>query len=73
MKATLTFDLLDEKDELLTALHAGRYAATLHLLDTELRARLKYCENGDVDELVRFLQGLRGLMSSELKDTNWRD
>lgn len=74
MRVTLTFDLPEEKDELMTALHAGQYCSVLIDLDTELRAKLKYSSGPDDREDARqFLQELRNNLSSELENTNWRD
>ena len=45
MKATLTFDLPDERSEHLAAVHGLDWALVVWTLDQELRARIKHGKN----------------------------
>lgn len=67
MKATLEFDLLEERAELQLALRAGELSAALSNLDQALRARLKYTEHLTEDERT-FLESLRAEIGEALRD-----
>lgn len=73
MKVTLTFDLPEEKDELLSALHSSTYCSTLLNIDREIRSRLKYFNNENAADLVKFLEDLRSSLFHDLAHTNWRE
>jgi hypothetical protein len=55
MKVTLTFDLPDERGELLLALHAGQMCSAILDLDRELRLHVKHGAVLDVVSLRRDL------------------
>jgi hypothetical protein len=44
-KATLTFNLPEENEEYMTAVHAGDYRSALWELDQHLRSIVKYTDN----------------------------
>ena len=65
MRVTLTFDLPDEKNELLLALHADQICCAILDLDQELRAHLKYGTKLDIG-------ALRSELHESLSETGWQ-
>lgn len=66
MKANLTFDLTEERSELLLALRAGEMSSALWAIDQACRSALKYEELSD--ETRAKVQAIRDLIPSELLD-----
>jgi len=52
MRATLKFDLLEERDEFETAVNGWKYRSVLWDLDNFLRSKLKYEELNDSEYVV---------------------
>lgn len=67
MKATLEFNLPEEKEEFDTAVNANAYRSVLCEFDGQLRKILKY-EESITDEMKGTLQGLRDTLNEMARD-----
>lgn len=65
MRATLEFQLPEDRDDHLTAVHAWRYRSTVAEVYTWIRSKLKYSD-GLTDGERALLEELRKHLSEEL-------
>jgi len=71
-KLTLTFDLPEERDESLRAVHGGAAFAALYDLDQVLRNKIKYNELSDDEERgVQFARDQLRELCADFSDVLW--
>lgn len=65
MKAIIEFDLPEENEEFLTAVHATAFSSTLHEIDNMIRSHLKHGE-------PLTMESIRDFLWEALAETNWK-
>lgn len=66
MKATLEFELPEEKQEHRHALNGAQYFIILDEIDVIAGGILKYGDPGDREQVVKALERIRALMPQEM-------
>lgn len=68
MKATLTFNLPDEKDDLLCAQRGSEYLSIIQELDEFLRSKIKYAPDDVKKEVIDTYQEVRDFLTGLKND-----
>lgn len=68
MKATLEFNLPEEKEEYETCYHGTKWSLVVWNLDQELRKRTKYAPDNTPEEVVEELQEIRDFLWGLLEE-----
>ena len=70
MRAVLSFDLRDEREEFDTACKAMDYRLALYEVDQLLRAKVKYPEEGDTEDETAAYEAVRGWLREQCNERN---
>lgn len=68
MRATLTFDLLEDRGQFLIAVHAPTFFSALLEIDQYCRSELKYHEHTETEDNI--LTTIRSLIPPEVYDVD---
>ena len=68
MKHTITFNLPDDKPDLMLAMYADKFHSALHDIQAEIRNKLKHGEPSE--ETREILEALREMIPTEFWEVN---
>lgn len=69
-KATLTYDLPEDRDEFEVAVNAAKYYVVLHNIDQILRNKIKYAGDEVSDDYIKVLEMIRSELWEQLEMNN---